>query len=243
MAIVIDGNNTPTAGGIGYGDGTELAFTAAGSAGGVLYSAGSSAPAFSAAGSAGQLLQSNGASAPSWATVASSPMVLITTTTASAASQVAFTGLSSTYVKYIIELTNVSSSNNNANLYIRTSTNNGSSYDSSASDYVWLAGLADQGTATMGIANSTVATEIRVGVSISNVVNDGGINIQFNLINPSAATRTVMYWDGGYVNAGPNYVRVLGTGVRNSTSGAVNAVQLLPGSGTFTGTFKLYGVL
>ena len=48
MAIVIDGNNTPTAGGIGYGDGTELAFTTAGSS--------------------GQLLQSNGASAPTWAT-------------------------------------------------------------------------------------------------------------------------------------------------------------------------------
>lgn len=172
-----------------------------------------------------------------------SPITLITTTTASAASEVAFTGLSSTYVKYIIELTNVSSSVNNTNLYIRTSTNNGSSYDSGASNYVWLACLADQGTSVIGVDKSTVATEIRVGVSISNVVNDGGINIQFNLINPSAATRTVLYWDGGYVNAGPNYVRVLGTGVRNSTSGAVNAVQLLPGSGNLTGIFKLYGVL
>lgn len=223
MAVTIDGSNTPTAGGVVYGDGTEYASTSAGTS--------------------GQLLQSNGASAPSWVTVAASPITLITTTTVSAASQVAFTGLSSTYIKYVIELTNVSSSVNNANLYIRTSTNNGASYDSGASDYVWLAGLADQGTATMGISNSTAATEIRVGVSIGNVVNTGGINIQFNLINPSAATKTVIYWDGGYVNTGPNYVRVLGTGVRNSTAGAVNAVQLLPGSGTFTGTFKIYGVL
>jgi len=224
MAVTIVGNNTPTAGSVVYGDGTNYASTAVGTS--------------------GQLLQSNGSSAPSWATVASSPMVLITTTTASAASQVAFTDLSSTYVKYIIELTNVSSSVNNTNLYIRTSTNNGSSYDSGASNYVWISSLADQGTSgTFSGQVSTVATEIRVGVSISNVVNDGGINIQFNLINPSAATRTVMYWDGGYVNAGPNYVRVLGTGVRNSTAGVVNAVQLLPGSGTFTGIFKLYGVL
>jgi len=64
MAIVIDGNNTPTAGGIGYGDGTELAFTAAGSAGGVLYSAGSSAPAFTAAGTSGQPIVSGGSGAP-----------------------------------------------------------------------------------------------------------------------------------------------------------------------------------
>lgn len=71
MAIILDGNNTPTLGGVGYGDGTELAFTSAGSAGGVLYSAGGAAPVFSAAGLSGQLLQSNGASAPTWTTVSS----------------------------------------------------------------------------------------------------------------------------------------------------------------------------
>jgi hypothetical protein len=49
MAVVIDGNNTPTAGGVGYGDGTELAFTSAGTS--------------------GQLLASNGSGAPTWATV------------------------------------------------------------------------------------------------------------------------------------------------------------------------------
>lgn len=49
MPITIDGNNTPTAGGAGYGDGTELAFTAAGTS--------------------GQVLTSNGASAPTWAAI------------------------------------------------------------------------------------------------------------------------------------------------------------------------------
>ena len=44
MAITIDGNNTPTLGGIGYGDGTELAFTSAGTSGQVLTSNGSAAP-------------------------------------------------------------------------------------------------------------------------------------------------------------------------------------------------------
>ena len=46
MAVTIDGSNTPTAGGVGYGDGTELAFTSAGSAGQVLTSAGSGAPSW-----------------------------------------------------------------------------------------------------------------------------------------------------------------------------------------------------
>jgi hypothetical protein len=46
MPVTIDGSNTPTAGGVGYGDGTELAFTNAGTA--------------------GQVLKSNGAGAPTW---------------------------------------------------------------------------------------------------------------------------------------------------------------------------------
>ena len=75
MAVIINGSNTPTAGGVTYGDGTQYATTSAGSAGGVLYSAGSSAPAFTAAGTSGQVLQSNGSSAPTWATPAGTTML------------------------------------------------------------------------------------------------------------------------------------------------------------------------
>lgn len=51
MPIIINGNNTPTAGGVGYGNGTELAFTGAGVAGDFLVSAGAGAPVWSSAGS------------------------------------------------------------------------------------------------------------------------------------------------------------------------------------------------
>jgi hypothetical protein len=50
MPLIINGNNTPTAGGVGYGNGTELAFTGAGSAGNLLVSSGSGAPTWSSAG-------------------------------------------------------------------------------------------------------------------------------------------------------------------------------------------------
>lgn len=79
MAVVIDGNNTPTAGGVGYGDGTELAFTSAGTSGQPLVSGGASAPVFrpytlpAADGSASQVLQTNGSGALSFATPASGP--------------------------------------------------------------------------------------------------------------------------------------------------------------------------
>jgi hypothetical protein len=48
MAIIINGDNTPTAGAIATGDGTTLKFTAAGTS--------------------GQILQSNGSSLPTWIT-------------------------------------------------------------------------------------------------------------------------------------------------------------------------------
>ena len=46
MAVIINGNNTPTAGGIAYGNGTELAFSTAGSAGQLVVSGGTGAPTF-----------------------------------------------------------------------------------------------------------------------------------------------------------------------------------------------------
>jgi len=62
MPVTINGSNTPTAGGVTYGDGTQYANTAAGTS--------------------GQLLQSNGASAPSWITFAAGTSITRTTKTA-----------------------------------------------------------------------------------------------------------------------------------------------------------------
>ena len=47
MAVTIVGNNTPTAGGVVYGDGTNYASTAAGTSGQILISGGASAPTWS----------------------------------------------------------------------------------------------------------------------------------------------------------------------------------------------------
>jgi hypothetical protein len=46
MAIIINGDNTPTAGAVAVGTGTTLAFTSAGTSGQVLTSNGVSTPTF-----------------------------------------------------------------------------------------------------------------------------------------------------------------------------------------------------
>lgn len=220
MPVVIDGSNTPTAGGVVYGDGTEYASTAAGTA--------------------GQFLQSAGSSAPVWASVASSPTTLITTTTASAASSVNFTGLSSSYRAYIVRLINLVPSTNNAQFYIRTSTNNGSSYDSTSGDYRWVAYYQD--TATPNYTGANSATEVRMGASWSSTATNGGGCIDVYLWNPSNASRTNISFTGGFIDGSGIYNILMGGGARLSTTGAVNAVQILPGSGTLTGVVQLIGM-
>jgi hypothetical protein len=89
MSVTIVGNNTPTAGGVVYGDGTNYVSTGAGTG--------------------GQVLTSNGASAPSWTTPSSGAMTLISTQTASSSASLSWTGLSG-YDKYLLVFENFTSS-------------------------------------------------------------------------------------------------------------------------------------
>jgi len=75
MSVIITGSNTPTAGGVIYGDGSTYAATAAGSS--------------------GQVLTSAGTSAPTWATV-SAGFTLGTPVNTTSGTSVTFTGIPST---------------------------------------------------------------------------------------------------------------------------------------------------
>ena len=83
MPVTINGSNTPTAGGVVYGDGTNYASTSAGTSGQVLTSAGSGAP--------------------TWATPSAGAMTLLSTITASSSATVDVeTGFGATYDSYMI---------------------------------------------------------------------------------------------------------------------------------------------
>ena len=83
MTIIIDGNNTGTAGGASYGTGTSNNFTAAGTT--------------------GQVLTSQGASAPTWTTPSSGALVLLATLTPTAATTVeSLNVFTSAYDNYLI---------------------------------------------------------------------------------------------------------------------------------------------
>lgn len=86
-------------------------------------------------GTSGQVLQTNGSGVLSF-TDAGGSWSLVAATTISNDATVEFTGLNEANANYKIVLEHVIPATDATNLYIQTSTDNGSSYDGGASDYV-----------------------------------------------------------------------------------------------------------
>ena len=219
MAVVITGNNTPTAGGITYGDGTTYATTTAGTS--------------------GQLLQSNGASAPSWVAAPSSAMTLISTQTASNSASIDFTGLSTTYKNYLVLLDWVVPSTEGAQFAMRFSTDNGATFIST-STYNWadLYGVNPNG------GNGTNSFGYLTPGGVASTASLGGLNATITLYNPNASAPTMwsvagVCYDTSVFGA---TISFMGGGAQTGAN-SVNAIRFLFGAGNITsGTIKLYGI-
>jgi hypothetical protein len=242
MPVVITGNNTPTAGGVTYGDGSTYANTAAGAAGGVLYSAGSSAPAFSAAGTSGQLLQSNGASAPTWVTASSGAMVFLSSVTASASATVDVENtFSSTYSVYELVVSGMVPANDGEGLYVYMKI--GGSYITTSSYMYHRTGSLSTSNSYVG-ANSGVADN---AIIFANNVQNGAsvpMNFKIRIYNPSStALQKAITWEGYYQNTTtPAVAMSFGAG-SNSGTDALTGIRFAMGVGNITsGTFRLYGI-
>lgn len=239
MPVTINGSNTPTAGGVTYGDGTTYANTAAGSAGGVLYSAGSSAPAFTAAGTSGQVLTSAGASAPTWATPVPGALILISTQTVSTAvASVDFTsGISSTYDDYVVYFSNVTPGTNSTAFYSRLYKSGAfatSGYSQS------LANL--QGTPVYTASNSATQINITSATVSSTVSILNGSCTLFNM-NSVLGNRATVIGQAFFNTASSTAQIVTVFGGNQSTAAATTGFQFYFSSGNIaSGTFRLYGV-
>lgn len=249
--------------------GTNANLTA--SNGGIFYSTASAGAILSGTATAGQILRSGASAAPTWstatypATAGSSANVLtsdgtnwtsaapaavsgqwqlISTGTASSSSSIDFTGLSSTYYMYIVVITNLVPATNSVDLWMRTSTNNGSSYDAGAANYAWNSLNTYSNLATT-IGASGSDTKIQITATTTPLSNNSALPNQamVYLYNPSGATITYISNVTNYVTSSAISGSSTGGGIRSSASGAVNAIQFLMSSGNIsTGTFKLYGV-
>ncbi len=188
----------------------------------------------SSPGTSGNVLTSNGTAWVS-ATAGSAVYDLITTVNASGASTVDFTGLSSTYAAYQVLVTGLFGNTSVLQIQLRTSSDNGATFDSTAGDYAVNHVLVNDTGAVSGTSNS-VNTSITTGF-----LNDStyGNHLSLMLFNAGVSRPAVIDWtNGSYLT---NIYHYRGLAFRRTTT-PVNALRIFVGGGTLTGTFKLYGI-
>lgn len=187
-------------------------------------------------GTSGQFLSTNGAGGLSFASVTPSKYELIATVNASGASTVDFTGLSADYAAYEVVMTGLYANNDILNLLVRTSSNNGVSFDSAGGDYAINYVLVNDAGAVSGASNSP--NVITMGFIHTSTY---GIYASLRLVNAGVSRPFGMEWTlGSYLS---QIYHWRGVALRKSNT-AVNAIRLFPSGGgtTITGTFKLYGI-
>lgn len=168
--------------------------------------------------------------------------VLISTQTASSSSSLNFTSvITSTYNTYIFVLEDIIPATDTASLYLRTSTNNGSSYDNGAGAYK-TAGVFNHDSAALSALNNSGRTEVELCNSMGNASGESGSGIVV-LNNPlGTATFRSGSFDMQYTTSTPNFAIAKGGFVR-ATNADVDAVQFLMSSGNIaSGVIRCYGI-
>ena len=224
-------------------DAIGLAQMASGTDGNLITYDASGNPAHVATGSAGQVLTSAGAGAPpTFAT--GGALALINRATFSTASTVAITGFTSaTYDSYQIRIHGIVS-NDAVNVNLRTSTDGGSSYDSSSNNYAYAGNYirSDAGSSTSCPVGGRDDTEIQLNLdeSVGNASGEG-FDFTVNILRPDDATNnTTLLWQGVYLDSSGRTTTASGSGSRASAAD-VDAIQILPSAGTITGSYQFIG--
>ena len=199
------------------------------------------APATVAVGTATHVLTSNGAgTAPTFQAAGGGDVVLLQTETiGGAVGSIDFDQFdNATYTSYFVVCSGVTVTTNNDDMYLRTSSNGGSTFDSGGSDYTTQNILA---TATYVIAVEITEGRIEVDThNIGNAANKGTSGI-WEIRNPVDTEYTYVGYTFGVIYGSGTTGWQSGEGVRKSAAD-VDAVQVGVVTGTMdAGTFKLYG--
>lgn len=170
-------------------------------------------------------------------------VVLLGTQTASGSATLNFTGLiSATYDEYFFTIQNIVPATDGADLWLRTSTNNGSSFDSGASDYAYAGSRAISGSTANTVVQSNSAAQIVIADGVGNATGEN-TNGKVTIYNPLNTTvyKGIKYETATY-SAAPDARTLEGAGFRLATAD-IDAIMFLMSSGNITsGVIRMYGV-
>jgi hypothetical protein len=169
--------------------------------------------------------------------------VLLEVQTASSSATIDFvlTSHLNAYRAFKVVMYDVRPGTDTAALWLRTSTDGGSSYDAGASDYGHArAFVNDSGAPTD--AGSPASTSILLSTGLGNAATES-LNGQLTLMNPSGtAYHKLVISEVVYINDAGVMISGRTAGRRASTAD-VDAIRLMMSSGNIaTGTFALYGI-
>jgi hypothetical protein len=236
LPVASGGTGATSLSGLTTGTATNIA---GGSNGTIPYQSAAGTTQMLAVGTSGQLLQTNGAGAPSWVTPSAGATVFLSTVTASSSSSVNVeTTFNSTYDVYLLVASGITVSDENGIIGARLKI--GGSYISSGTYSSFRMQPEAQSNAFAG-SGDTAATTIRIIGNVGNAAN-ASANFSMYIYLPSSTTLSkTIIWTGASVDQS-TYVRLsYGSGF-NTGTGAMTGIQFLPLSGTFSGTFRLYGI-
>lgn len=178
---------------------------------------------------------------------ASSTYELLATATASASATLDFASvMSSAYSAYLFVLCDIRPATNDVDLQMRTSTNNGSSYDSAATDYEWVQNnFTITATPASAYEGSAGDTKIRMTDDTNRIGNatNQAVSGFVKLANSGGAVASKhIEWSLRYRNNTSIPYVSTGWGHRDAITD-IDAVRFLMSSGNITsGTIYLYGI-
>jgi hypothetical protein len=247
ITIATGGTDVAIAGGLTLG--TDLAVAHGGTgastftSNNVLLGNGTSAFQTVAPSTSGNVLTSNGSTWTS-AAGASGGLVFLQGVTASNDATVNITtGMDSTYETYLLLLNNVIPATDGTQLFLRTSSDGGSSFDSSAGNYRWA--QYREGDGGSSSSRSASDTEIELTDSSQPPGSAAGESTSgtIYIYHPSNTAQTCIGYDMSYMASSGSIIRTGGAGLRTSAAD-VDAVQLLFASGNVeSGEINLYGIV
>ncbi|MDJ0827911.1 MAG: hypothetical protein QNJ16_20690 [Rhodobacter sp.] len=173
-------------------------------------------------------------------------MEFIGTADASNDATIEFTGFdNSKYDAYVFDIANLEPITDGAQLYARTSTDGGTSYDSGPSDYVTAGEYAvPTGTNVLTTATGSAMALSNSGTDgVGNAAGEDGLSGEVRLHGPHLAKRTrmtarVSYYRSNFSDLAVGYY----TGERDSAAD-VDAIQFLFSTGNISaGTITMYGL-
>jgi hypothetical protein len=160
---------------------------------------------------------------------------------ASASATLDFTGFdATTYDSYLFEFANLIPATDTDALWIRTSTDGGSTYDSGASDYAYGYTGRKNGASVNGI--SAAATSVVLTPAVGSAAGEEGVSGKMHLHHPHLTKKTMMTGEAVLFDSAGGLNILQCSGIRLS-SADVDALRFMFSTGNIaSGTITMYGL-